>query len=110
MTITLNPLPFGSDYSMKNIPAPQKKEYHCKSIIQGGKFINNFRWRVWHYLKRNESVHHNDQSQDTANISVSSTDQKETYGFKSGKAGPMIPELQEFEKKFWDRLKYLKLV
>ena len=110
MTITLNPLPFGSEYSMKNIPTPHKKEYQCKSFIQGGKFINNLRWRVWHHLKRNETPFNanNDQSLNIANTSALFTDQKETFGFKSGKAGPMIPELQEFEKKFWAILKDVK--
>ena len=35
-------------------------------------------------------------------------EEKETYGFKSGNAGPFIPELQDFEKKFWKMIKSTK--
>ena len=35
-------------------------------------------------------------------------DEKETYGFKSGNAGPFIPEIQEFERKFWLMIKNIK--
>ena len=55
MVISIDPLPFGSDYSMKDIPIPSRKEYQCKLISQGSKFINNLRWRIWHHLKKNES-------------------------------------------------------
>ena len=90
MTITLDPLPFGSDYSFKDIPNPGRKERKCKTIVQGGKFINNLRWRIWHYLKRNKPEI-NDGNLSTANISFYDT--KETYGFKCGNAGPFIPEI-----------------
>ena len=41
MGITLEPLPFGNDYSMKNIPTASEKEHQCKLIIKGSNFINH---------------------------------------------------------------------
>ena len=107
MVITLDPLPFGSDYSMKDIPIPSRKEYKCKLIAQGGKFINNLSWRIWHHLKKHE-IEVNDGSQCSENESFLINGRKETYGFKTGNAGPMIPEIQDFEKKFWNLIKNIK--
>ena len=35
-------------------------------------------------------------------------EKKENYGFRSGNAAPMVPQLQEFEKKFWAIIKNVK--
>ena len=107
MVISLEPLPFGSDYFMKDIPIPSRKEYKCKLIAQGGKLINNLRWRIWHHLKKHEQEGY-EESQNSENNSILTIDRKETYGFKRGNAGQMIPEIQEFEKKFWNMLKNIK--
>ena len=45
-------------------------------------------------------------SEDTANNSTLLTDEKENYGFKKGNAGPIIPEIQEFERRFWAIIKH----
>lgn len=45
MGITLEPLPFGSSYSPKNIPIPGFKEYKTKLISKGGDYINRTRFR-----------------------------------------------------------------
>ena len=42
-------------------------------------FLVRTRWRIWHYLNPNKQ------------------DQKETYGFKTSRASPLIPEIAEFE-------------
>ena len=107
MVIPLDPLPFGSNYSMKNIPIPSRKEYKCKLIAQSGKFVNNLRWRVWHHLKKCD-IQNNDTSHNKMDESSIINDEKETYGFKNGNAGPLIPELQDFEKKFWSIIKNVK--
>ncbi|CAB4029369.1 Hypothetical predicted protein [Paramuricea clavata] len=47
-----------------------------------GKLINRMRWRAYHFLK--PSTTNNEQ---------------QTYGFKSKKTPPQVPELNEFETK-----------
>ena len=108
MTISLDPLPFGSDYSVKNIPTPSRKEHQCNLIVQSGKFINCLRWRVWHLLNKVQKQDRNLPNQSILNNTSIIADEKETFGFNTGNAGPFIPELQEFEKKFWLIIKNTK--
>ena len=68
------------DCSTKNIPIPTKKEYRKSLIEMTSKFINRMRWRAYHFLK--PCTRNND---------------RQTNGFKSKKAPPQIPELNEFE-------------
>lgn len=70
------------DCSTKNIPIPTNKEYHKRLIEMTGKLINRMRWRAYHFLK--PSTINNEQ---------------QTYGFKSKKTPPQVPELNEFETK-----------
>ena len=44
MSINLEPVPFGNNVSMKNIPVPGRKEHKTKTIKQTGKLIKNVRW------------------------------------------------------------------
>ena len=44
------------------------------------------------------------------NDSIHFEDEHQTYGFRSEKAAPFIPELQEFEKKFWILIKNIKYI
>lgn len=69
------------DYSMKNIPMPSKAAYKKTLIEKVESFIKRMRWRAFHFLKGN------DKCEDT----------KETYGFKTRKCPPQIPELKAFE-------------
>lgn len=76
----LYPVNFG--YSMKNIPTPNEK-YYLKCLI--GKcetFVRNIRWRTFFFLNPDAK-----------------TSTKETFGFKSTKSPPNIPELKDFEEK-----------
>ena len=104
MAISIDPLPFGNDNSAKDIPTPAKKEYKCKSIVQGGKFLNNLRWRIWHYLKRNENIIQN-KFQDTANNSSFFTDEKEDYGLKQVKPVQLYPKYKNLKRNFGPLLK-----
>lgn len=68
------------EYSTKNIPIPPRKTYLNCLIKQTEKFLRSIRWRAFFYL--NPDIR-------TAN--------KDSYGFKSTKSPPAVPELKEFE-------------
>ena len=68
------------DYSTKNIPIHNNKIYFKSIISKTEKFIRNVRWRAFFYL----------------NPDLKCKD-KETFGFRSTKSAPIVPELKEFE-------------
>lgn len=68
------------NYSTKNIPIPDNKQYFKCMISKTEKFIRNIRWKAFFYLNPDIKA-----------------DDKETYGFRSTKPAPTIPELREFE-------------
>ena len=69
-------------YSLKNVPIPSKPAY-IKSVIAASEtFIQNLRWKVFHLLKSKPS-------QKKANVS--------TFGFKTPKSAPCMPQLDAFE-------------
>ena len=74
-------------YSLKNIPIPGKKEYGMEIISSAEKLVSNMKKRAWHYLNPNNNSH------------------KETYGFRSTKPAPAVPELKEFEAGLIDLVK-----
>ena len=102
MSINLDPLPFGNTYSMKNIPVPGRKEHKTKTIIKTGEFIKRVRWRAFFakYGNQADTTLH----PDIANL----LERKESFGFRSGNAAPIIPELLDFEKKLWNIVKNIK--
>lgn len=65
------------DYSLKNISIPSQKEYLTELIHSTEKFYRNFQFKVWHFLNPSESA------------------KKETYGFRTIKAPPRSPELEQ---------------
>ena len=67
-------------YSTKNIPIPTKKDYLKCLINKAETFMRNIRWRTFFFL--NPDI---------------KTEDKETYGFRSTKSPPQIPEFKEFE-------------
>ena len=73
-------------YSTKNIPIPGKMEYLQKLIDSAEKFIKSLRWRTHFFL----------------NPSKDNKKEKNTFGFRSTKTPPKIPELKTFEDKFLD--------
>lgn len=79
------------DYSTKNIPIPTEKEYMMKLIEMTEHFIKRVRWKALHYLHPE------------AKGKV-----KDTYGFKSRKSPPVIPELNNFEKRIQQLLRNIK--
>ena len=71
---------FNFNYSLKNIPIPGNNEYILKLIEITENFLKRLRWRALFYLNP-------DLKGDNIN----------TYGFKSPKSPPAIPQLKPFE-------------
>ncbi len=67
-------------YSTKNIPAPTQRTYLKSLIAKTEKFLRAVRWRTFFYLNPEKTPK-----------------QKETFGFKSTKSPPPVPELKDFE-------------
>ena len=74
---------------MKNITIPRKQEYTLQLILSVSKFVSNIRKRAYFYL----------------NPIPAGTEKKETFGFRSQKPAPYMPELKGFEDKLYDLTK-----
>ena len=82
---------FNLPHSLKNIPVPSQREYLKQLVAQLSVFQHNFTWRVYHFL----------------NPKAPKTDTN-TYGFKSGYAPPIVPELQEFFDELYDMVREIE--
>ena len=84
------------DYSLKNIPLPDKRTYQLDLIEKIESVLKRMRWKAHFFLS--------DNNQQRENFN--------TYGFKSRKYPPHITLLDEFEKDLYDivsSLKYRKI-
>ena len=70
------------DYSLKNIPLPDKRSYQLKLIEKIESFLKIMRWKGHFFLSKSN------QQPETL----------KTYGFKSRNYPPQIALLEEFEK------------
>ena len=70
---------------MKNISIPSKQEFQLEFINSVREFIFRMRWRAAHFL----------------NPEMTSND-KETFGFKSSKVAPQVIELKALEDGLYD--------
>ena len=66
-------------YSMKNIAIPENKVYKQMLISSAEKVIRAFRWRAVNFLNPSQSK-----------------DKKETFGVRSTKPAPGVPEPKTF--------------
>ena len=66
----------------RNIPIPTNKEYLKRLIEMTEKLTKRMRWRAYHFLNPSPTKQ-----------------RQETYGFKTTKSPPHVPELNEFESK-----------
>lgn len=71
---------FKLNYSSKNIPIPSHSEYLKRLIEKTEDFIKRLRWRTFYFL--NQELY---------------SQKKETFGFRSLKVPPFVPELKPFE-------------
>ena len=68
---------FNFNYSLKNIPIPSQREYLTELIRSTEKFFRNFQFVAWHFLNPSAKI------------------EKETFGFRTIKAPPKVPELEQ---------------
>ena len=78
-------------YSMKNIPIPPKKEYMLELIHSIREFVNRVKWRSHFFLNPQETP-----------------EKRETFGFRSSKAPPHIPELKTLEDNLYTLVKEIE--
>ena len=79
------------DYSIKNIPLPSEAEYVTKLIEKTEHFCRRLRWKALFFLNPNIT-----------------SEEKETYGFKSRKTPPRLPETIGFENRLLNMIKNIK--
>ena len=77
-------------HSVKDIPVSSRKEYQQMLINSLEKFSRNLSWKVLFFLKPNQKQ------------------TKETYGFKSIKNPPPIPEIKDFKEDLIDMVKNIE--
>ena len=80
------------NYSLKDIPLTNKKEYTIKLYDAASKFINRLRWKI--FFINNENVDINEQ--------------KEEDIFKSTRSAPACDELKNFEIDLFKLLESIK--
>ena len=85
--------PFKFNYSTKDIPIPSHPAYMKKMIEKAGSLINRMRWKAFFFLRDDEP---------------NNRQRKETYGFKSSRPTPSIPELKSFENGLYDMISNIK--
>ena len=88
LVVNMEQVNFG--HSLKNIPIPTKKEYLLELVSSVGTFISNLRWRSHFFLNPSDQT------------------KKESYGFKTTKVAPGVPDLTEFESGLHDLVKSVK--
>ena len=80
------------NYSLKNIPFPDKSSYTLKLMEKIESVIKRMRWKAYFYL----------------NKETQEKQQKNTFGFKSRHHPPQCNLLEEFEKDVFDIIKSIK--
>ena len=69
------------NYSTKNIPIHNRKEYQLSVLQKTRVFLRNLRWKAFFFLKPKSKIQN-----------------KDNYGFKSEKNAPIVPEMKKFEE------------
>ena len=88
-------LPFAGNYSMKNIPIPNEKEYMKKLIAQMEKIVKTMRWKALFSLKEEEKYK-------SLVDNVEFYEREDTYGFKTERKPPPIKDMESFEREFYE--------
>ena len=78
-------------YSNKDIPIPTRSNYMKKMLEKTENFVQRMRWKAFFFLNPD-----------------SKPSQKETYGFKTSKATPFIPEMKSFEDGLYSMIAKIK--
>ena len=91
------------NYSLKNIPIPNKTSYTLSLIDKIEHLIKRMRWKA-HFFLNKESTPNSTEN----NESNSQNNAKNTFGFKTRKTPPQITELAQFEEDLFNITKNLK--
>ena len=78
------------DYSLKNIPVPDKLTYTKLLFFQWEKWVRRARWRVLEFLGK------------------LGTREKPTFGFKTRNSPPSHPQLDPFEHAVYNMFREIK--
>ena len=84
------------NYSLKNIPIPDKKSYLIKLVDKIESVVKRMRWKAYFYLQRESDLQ--DSSILINGVDHAESESKEFYGFKSSKHPGPCKELESFEK------------
>ena len=84
------------NYSLKNIPIPDKKSYLIKLVDKIESVVKRMRWKAYFYLQRESDLQ--DSSILINGVDHAESESKEFYGFKSRKHPGSCKELESFEK------------
>ena len=76
---------------MKNISVPPFKDFLLQVFNKTGILVKNMRWKALFFLNPSEKPN-----------------RKETFGFNSTAAAPIVNELKEFEDKLGDMINNIK--
>ena len=80
------------NYSLKDIPLANQKEYLTKLYDATSKFVNRLRWKLFFYN----------------NEDISPRESKEEDVFKSNRSAPACDDLKAFENDLFDIIKNIK--
>ena len=80
------------NYSTKNILLPSEAEYITKLIEKTEHFRRRLRWKAPFFLNPN----------------ITTSEEKETNGFKSRKTPPRLPETAGFENRLLNMIKNIR--
>ena len=83
---------FFYDYSLKNIPFPNRDAYLKLLIAKTGEFIERLRWKAFFFLNPNENK----------------ADIPNTFGFNTSKNAPQCKELSAFENDLFELVTNVK--
>ena len=84
---------FEYNHSLKNVPIPDKRSYLKQLISRYEDFIQRLRWKAFFFLKKDSPNDHR---------------KFDTFGFRTAKNAPQIPELIQFESDMTDMIANLE--
>ena len=85
---------FNMKYSGKNIPLPSNREYLKQLLEKTESLIKRMRWKAFFFLNKDKDA---DSELSDSDSNESDDDRTETYGLKSKRTPPQIPEMIAFE-------------
>ena len=100
---------FSLKYSGKNTALPKEEEYMLKLINKAEDFISRMRWHAHFEIPKLDSDI--DESLNCSIVDESffeDSDDRFKRLFRTTNKAPFVPELQEFEREFWNLIQNIK--